>query len=159
MSAQIRTLKADITADLKTIAEIYAALDTYSGVATSDEQLIVRAYYLHNLYCAFESIFQRIAEVFGNQISDQAGWHAGLLHRMTLDIEGLRPRVLSDLSYDCLDELRRFRHLFRSAYRLHLDAERLALVHKKAQSLRLIYQADMERFLAFLDHLLQMEER
>jgi hypothetical protein len=67
--------------------------------------------------------------------------------------------IISDLSYDCLDELRRFRHLFRSAYRLHLDAERLALVHKKAQSLRLIYQADMERFLAFLDHLLQMEER
>lgn len=38
--------------------------------------------------------------------------------------------------------------LVRSAYRLHLDAERLALVHNKARSLQRIYQADVERFLA-----------
>jgi hypothetical protein len=125
MDAQIRTLKADIQADL------------------------------HNLYCAFEGIFQRIAGAFGNQISDQAGWHADLLRRMTLEIEGLRPRLLSDDAYDALDELRRFRHLFRSAYRLRLDAERLALVHRKARVLDQVYRADIERFLAFLDSLLK----
>jgi hypothetical protein len=56
-----------------------------------------------------------------------------------------------------LDELRRFRHLFRSAYRLHLDAERLALVCKKAQALKLLYDADMERFLTFLDSLSELD--
>jgi len=122
---------------------------------TGEEQLIVVAYYLHNLYCAFESILQRIAEVFGNHISDRAGWHADLLRRMTLDIEGLRPRLLSDEVYDNLDELRRFRHLFRSAYRLRLDAERLALVYRKARALEQIYQTDIEHFLTFLDSLLQ----
>ena len=157
MDTQIRTLKAYIAADLKAIANIYAAINRYSTVPTSDEQLIVVAYYLHNLYCAFESIFQRVAEVFGNQISERAGWHAELLRRMTLDIEELRPRLLGDEAYDNLDELRRFRHLFRSAYRLRLDAERLALVYKKAQVLEQIYQADIERFLAFLDSLLQVE--
>jgi len=154
MDTQIRTLKADIKADLKAVADIYAALNRYDSMPTGDEPLIAVAYYLHNLYCAFESIFQRIAQVFENQISDQAGWHADLLRRMTLDIEGLRPRLLSDEAYDSLDELRRFRHLFRSAYRLRLDAERLTLVYQKAQVLEQIYQADMERFLAFLDSLL-----
>jgi hypothetical protein len=157
MDTQIRTLKADIKADLKAIADIYAALNRYSSLPTGEEQLIAVAYYLHNLYCAFESIFQRVAEVFGNQIPDRSGWHADLLRRMTLDIEGLRPRLLSDKVYDTLDELRRFRHLFRSAYRLRLDAERLALVHKKARVLERIYQADLERFLAFLDSLLEGE--
>lgn len=76
---------------------------------------------------------------------------------MTLDIEGIRPRLLSDQAYDCLDELRRFRHLFRSAYRMRLDAERLALVYRKAQALEHVYQADIERFLAFLDTLAQVE--
>lgn len=76
---------------------------------------------------------------------------------MTLNIEGLRPRLLGDEAYDSLDELRRFRHLFRSAYRLRLDVERLALVYKRAQILEQIYQADVERFLAFLDSLLQGE--
>ena len=153
---QVRTLKADIASDLKAIAEIYAALDRYDAEPLSDDQAIIVAYHLHNLYCAFESIFQRVAEVFGNQVSDQAGWHADLLRRMTLDIEGLRPRLLSEQAYDCLDELRRFRHLFRSAYRLHLDVERLALVRRKALALEKNYQAEIERFLAFLDSLLRV---
>jgi hypothetical protein len=158
MDIHIRTLKADIAADSEAIADIYAAMARYETVPTGEEQLIALAYYLHNLYCAFESIFRRVAEVFGNQMSDRAGWHADLLRRMTLDIEGIRPRLLSDETYKNLDELRRFRHLFRSAYRLHLDADRLALVHKKARALKQVYRDDLERFLAFLESLLQIKE-
>ncbi len=157
MNVQIRALKADIIADLEVISDIYAAINRYGTVPASEEQLIVVAYYLHNLYCAFESIFQRIAEVFGNQISDRTGWHADLLRRMALNVEGVRPRLLCDRAYDGLDELRRFRHLFRGAYRLHLDAERLELVYKKARALEQVYQNDIERFMAFLDGLLQTE--
>ena len=157
MNAQIRTLKANVAADLSAIAEIFAKLDGYHGELTTEEQRIVVAYYLHNLYCAFESIFQRIAEVFGNQISDRAVWHADLLRRMTLDIEGLRPRLLSEQAYEALDELRRFRRLFRGAYRLRLDADRLALVYLKSELLKQAYAADIERFLGFLDDLLQVE--
>ena len=153
MNAQIQLLKADITADLEAIAEIYQALE-HCGTALGDEpQRIVVAYYLHNLYCAFESIFQRIAEVFGNHISERAGWHADLLRRMTLDIEGLRPRLLSAQAYDSLDELRRFRHVFRSAYRLRLDADRLALVYRKARQLEQVYQMDIQQFIGFLNEL------
>ena len=157
MNVQIQTLKAEIAADLKAIAEIYDALTEYDTRLTGDERVIVLAYYLHNLYCAFESIFQRVASVFGNQIADRSVWHAGLLRRMTLDIEGVRPRLLSDQSYDCLDELRRFRHLFRSAYRQRLDAERLALAYRRARVLEHVYRADIEQFLAFLDGLIRVE--
>ncbi len=152
MNAQIRTLKADIAAGMAGVAEIYTALHRYPDPATSEDHLISVAY-LHNLYCAFGSIFHRIAEVFENHLSERSGWHAGLLHRMTLAIEDVRPTVLGPASYDSLDELRRFRHLFRSAYRMHLDTERLALVRKKAHVLEQVYRADMERFLAFLDSL------
>ena len=157
VNAQIQVLKADITADLQAIAEIYTSLNAYPDTLPSQEQVIAVAYYLHNLYCAFESIFQRVAGVFENQIPDRTAWHAGLLHRMTLDIEGIRPHLISPAAFDSLDELRRFRHLFRSAYRLRLDPERLALVRRKAQALEAVYRADMDRFLGFLDSLLQTE--
>lgn len=157
MSVQIRALKADIVADLQVIAQIYATLNRYPDAPIDEEQAILVAYYLHNLYCAFESIFQRVAEVFENHISDQASWHAELLHRMTLDIEGVRPHVVSAEAFDSLDELRRFRHVFRSAYRLHLDPERLALVRRKARVLEAVYRTDTERFLAFLDNLAQSD--
>lgn len=86
-------------------------------------------------------------------MSDRAGWHADLLRRMTLDIEGVRPHVLSAQAYDSLDELRRFRHVFRSAYRLHLDPDRLALVDRRARALERVYRADIQQFLTFLDEL------
>jgi len=157
MNAQIRTLKADIAADIQAVTEIYASLNAYPDTPTGQEQVVTVAYYLHNLYCAFESIFQRVAEAFENQIPDRTTWHVELLHRMTLDIEGIRPRLISPAAFDSLDELRRFRHLFRSAYRLRLDPERLALVRRKARALEAIHRADMDRFLAFLDSLLQTE--
>lgn len=155
MHAKIQTLKAEILADAQAIVEIYAHLHRYDSVSTDEEDLIAIAYYLHNLYCACESIFQRVAEAFENHISDKAGWHAGLLYRMTLDIESIRPRLVHQQSYDGLDELRRFRHVFRSAYRLQLDAERLALVQHKAYAIEGTYQDDLKRFLTFLDSLLQ----
>ena len=158
MNVQIRTLKADIAADLRGISEIYSSLDGYPDVLVDQEQMIAVAYYLHNLYCAFESIFQRVAEVFENQITDRTTWHAELLRRMTLDIEGVRPYLIGSAALDSLDELRRFRHLFRSAYRLHLDPERLDLVRRKARALEAVYRVDMDRFLGFLDSLLQVEE-
>lgn len=77
---------------------------------------------------------------------------------MRLEIPGVRPRLISATAYDCLDELRRFRHIFRSAYRLELDADRLALVLRKARTLREIYRAEMERFLSFLDGLLSADK-
>lgn len=53
MDTQIRTLKADVNADLRAIADIYAALDRYGSSPTGEEQLIAVAYFLHNLYCSF----------------------------------------------------------------------------------------------------------
>ena len=158
MNEQIRTLKADLAADLQAIAEGFAALGRYAESPADEDQLIALGYRLHNLYSAFESVFQRVAETFENQISDRAGWHAELLHRMTLNIEGIRPALISRETYECLDELRRFRHLFRSAYRAPFgDAERLAVVRRKAQTLQRLYPADMARFVEFLNSLIAAE--
>jgi hypothetical protein len=154
MNGEIRALQAEIEADLEAIAEIYAALDRYGDRLDTEEGRIAAAYYLHNLYNAFENIFRRVAATFGNRVTSESGWHADLLRRMRLDIPGVRPHLISAAAYDYLDELRRFRHIFRSAYRLELDADRLILVLKKAQALREIYRAEIAQFLSFLDELL-----
>jgi hypothetical protein len=48
---------------------------------------------------------------------------------------------------EALDELLRFRHLFRSAYSARLDASRLELVLGAARCLRPLYRQQIERFL------------
>ncbi len=153
MRPEIQTLKAEINADLLSIAEIYVELDRLPADSDTKYRPIIEAYFLHTLYTAFESLFQRVARFFGNGVSDKSGWHADLLRRMSLDIEGIRPHVISREAYIALDELRRFRHLFRSGYRLHFEAERLAAVRRAAERLRSLHAADVGTFLRFLDAL------
>lgn len=151
MSEKLLLLERSIEADLELIEELYAALgDESPSPAMPEERLIALAYRLHNVYNAFENIFRNVADAFENSLDDQAGWHAQLLQRMRLDLTPVRPALIDDPAYEKLDELRRFRHLFRSAYGVKLDPERLALVFRKARELRPLARAQVTSFLGFV---------
>jgi hypothetical protein len=152
MNSQAALLKASIDADIREIEVLYERLANYAS-ATTTEQAIVAGYYLHNLYNAFENICLNVARTFENQVDDRSQWHAVLLKRMTLDVEGLRPKLLSTEVYQCLDELRRFRHVFRNAYTSELDPQRIAIVISQAQRLQNLYKADLDQFKVFLNSL------
>lgn len=154
MDDKIFVLIGSIRADLKTIARIYEELERHPLTEDANrDRLIIVAYYLHNLYNAFENIFLNIATAFENSMDDVQRWHTQLLERMRLDVMPLRPHVIDDKAYDALDELRRFRHVFRHAYGLQLDAARLQLVVNKALVLKSIYADQLERFITFLEQL------
>ena len=153
MNETIQLLKADIAADEQTIAELYNRLSVTWDTLDAPEQVIVVGYYLHNLYMAFEHVFERVAEAFENHIADKSQWHAQLLRRMSLDIPDMRPHLIDSQSYECLDELRRFRHVFRSAYTIKLDRDRLQLVIRRARRLQALYPGELMQFRQFLDQL------
>ncbi len=156
MNGKFIILINSIRRDLDAIAAIYDELERHPlSAETDNDVLIVIAYYLHNLYNAFENIFQNIAAVFENSIEDEGRWHAQLLERMGLDAMPLRPAVIDDAVYEALDELRRFRHLFRHSYMIELDPQRLQLVWRKALDLKGIYREQLEVFVAFLQDLVR----
>lgn len=151
MNEKYLILERSIQRDLQAIDRIYREIQTPALTdATEPETLIVLAYRLHNLYNAFENIFQNIATTFENNLDDATRWHIQLLQRMRLDVTPIRPAVIDDSAYDALDELRRFRHVFRYSYDLQLDAARLQLVLTKAAKLKLIYAPQLEQFLKFV---------
>jgi len=155
MNDKILLLISSLGRDLETIAAIYQALEEHPlDTDADDDTLIVVAYHLHNLYNVFENIFYSIAAVFENTVDEVERWHAQLLERMRLEVMPLRPAVIDDAAYDALDELRRFRHLFRHAYGVRLDPLRLALVMRQALALKAIYAAQLQRFVDFLHGLL-----
>jgi len=154
MDERTLVLTQQIQRDADSIAAIYAALDRHPLHADSDnDTLIVIAYHLHNLYNAFENIFQNIAAFFENSVEDKGRWHSQLLERMCLDVMPLRPAVIDRAAYDALDELRRFRHLFRHAYGIELDPLRLQLVMVKATALRAVYGEQLAGFVGVLRQL------
>ena len=153
MNAQLQLLKSDIQVEMAAIERIFNALSSDDTDLSDAKDAIVIGYYLHNLYNAFESVFKRVAESFENHIPDKSRWHSLLLERMGRDIEGIRPRLLSEAAIVCLDELRRFRHLFRHLYRYDLEAEGVERALKQANRLKCVYQKDLNQFIDFLNHL------
>jgi hypothetical protein len=151
MHEKLLVLERAIEEDLKVIEDLYDELRAAElGDSEPQEKLIVLGYRLHGLYNAFENIFRNVASSFANSLGEQAGWHQQLLQRMRLDLTPIRPALIDAATYERLDELRRFRHLFRSAYGLRLDALRLGIVLRKARELEHLYRPQLERFLEFL---------
>ena len=154
MNEKFLILERNVQSDLAVIERIYSELGE-PELAESDEQdaLIVVAYRLHSLYSAFENIFRNIATSFENHL-DPSSWHRQLLERMRLDLSPVRPAVIDKEAFEKLDEMLRFRHLFRTGYGLSLDALRLQLVVRKALELRSIYREQID---CFLDYLRKLE--
>lgn len=128
VNERIRVLIAEIDNDLKAMKDIEEQIDElYHSLNRDnivDRDKAALGYYLHNLYNAAESILKKIAGFFENSI-EGVGWHTDLLKRMTLEIDEIRPAVISKDSYSLLNELRKFRHLFRHAYDYELRWRRM----------------------------------
>ncbi|HEY4593603.1 MAG TPA: antitoxin [Thermoanaerobaculia bacterium] len=150
MREKYLVLDRNVRADLGTIDRLYEALGSPELAESSpQEELIVIAYRLHSLYMAFENIFRNIADAFENHVSKES-WHSEVLQRMRLDLTPLRPAVIDAEAFEKLDELRRFRHVFRTMYGLSLDPLRLQVVLRRALDLKRLYRDQIERFLTFL---------
>lgn len=153
MNEKFLILERNIQSDLAVIERIYSELgEPELSESDGQEALIVVAYRLHSLYSAFENVFRNIATSFENHL-DPSSWHRQLLERMRLDLSPVRPAVIDDGAYEKLDEMLRFRHLFRTGYGLKLDALRLQLVVRKALELKPIYRRHIDRFLEYLHSL------
>jgi|tagenome__1003787_1003787.scaffolds.fasta_scaffold20514935_1 hypothetical protein len=150
MNEKFLVLERSIQRDLEIVEQLYDALGLPDlEESEPQEVLIVVAYRLHNLYLAFENIFRNIAAAFENHL-DPASWHRQLLQRMRLDLTPLRPAIIDSEAYERLDEMLRFRHVFRTMYGLELDSLRLQVVLRKTLELKELYRPQMEHFLEFL---------
>lgn len=151
MKEKFLILERNIQEDLERIEKLYEDLGSPElDESVPQDPLILASYRLHGLYTAFENIFRNIAATFENQLNERAGWHRELLQRMRLDLTPIRPAVIDAEAYEKLDELLRFRHVFRSLYGVDLDPLRLQIVLRRALELKPLYRAQIERFLEFL---------
>ncbi len=103
-------------------------------------------YTLHAAYTAMENYFLRVVKAFENDVPRES-WHREVLDRMQLEVSGVRPALLDRDSTRLIDELRAFRHVFRSLYDERLDPERLALLQRRAPTARAAFARAHEAFL------------
>ena len=83
---------------------------------------------LHGVYTGIERIFDVIAKKIDQRFPTGDKWHRDLLEQMSVDIPKVRKAVITEETRVILDELRRFRHLVRSAYSCQLDEEKVLII-------------------------------
>ena len=118
-----------INEELDKIKQLLSELSECKG----DSHILKRAKgsILHDFYNACERIFELIAHRINGGIAAEQRWHKKLLYQMTMNIEGVRPPVISKKLAAELDEYLAFRHLFRNIYGFELESERLDELVKK----------------------------
>ncbi|MFQ6100785.1 MAG: hypothetical protein ACE5OS_06070 [Anaerolineae bacterium] len=148
----LTVLTSDVEAQMALIEDIFAGLERRAAGLEPDDEVRMEsvAYQIHNLYNAAEDLLKITAAHFENQIADSARWHTALLHRMTQEITGVRPPLLSQETYRLLNSLRGFRHFFRHAYAAPVEYAQLQINLDKARQLRPRLREDVERFLSQL---------
>ncbi|MEM8781188.1 MAG: hypothetical protein AAGF26_20520 [Cyanobacteria bacterium P01_G01_bin.49] len=146
-------LKTDLTNQMMTIKVISERLaERAQGITPEDPvRLESVAYQIHNLYNATEDFLKLVAAHFENQIADTARWHTLLLQRMSQEIPGIRPALLSQKTYILLNSLRGFRHFFRHAYGVPIDYEQLQINLNKSFQLYSCLDRDLKQFFTALE--------
>lgn len=157
----LRRLAAELDNEYKFIVRCGSNLAKFSdrwNQGVDDEiALIAVAYELHNTYNAFEAYFLRVSKHFENHLPPH-NWHAELLQKMTLDIPGIRKALLDESFGAELDELRRFRHVFRNLYKSVLKPEHVRLVLSTGQEGVKRFVACHKSFRDWLDALIRSED-
>ena len=102
--ATFAILKAELDECWRNIRFIYDRMDQRRrNFHETAEGLDSIAYQMHNPYSAYEGLFETVTHFFENRIEGER-YHAHLLRRMKLEIEGIRPALISHEAFPLLDE-------------------------------------------------------
>lgn len=102
--------------------------------------------YLENLYMGVERVFRLIAKEIDQTTPSGESWHMQLLKQMSLEFHHIRSAVISQETYEQLNELRGFRHVARSLYTYDLDSQRVIQLNRKIERCYEIFMRNISDF-------------
>ena len=117
MKNQLHWLARRIRDELEEIAQVVQRVETgWQKVQQSNDDYYLDGVglNLHGFFSGLERIFELIATRIDGAKPTGENWHQALLQQMTAEVPGIRPAVISQATYNQLDEYRGFRHVVRN---------------------------------------------
>lgn len=105
---------------------------------------------LHSLYGGLERLFELIATAIDGTLPQGANWHRILLEQMAVEVSGVRPAVISEITSEALDEYRGFRHVVRHVYAFQFDAVRIQRLVEGMSTVFARVRSELSAFADFL---------
>lgn len=138
------------------IARDWSAVESHRERASSVEpdaggaEAALVAVSLHHAYQAFESLLERVARALELPVPAGPRAHQELLDDAALDVPGVRDAVVDEPAARAWQRVLRFRHFFRHAYLVELDAVELGKVRACLDEAVVSTRPRVERLLASL---------
>jgi len=147
---EITVFLAEFDYQIEQIINVYSILEkkkiVFRKKTVVREMVESTGYWLHNLYSAFEDLFKLTAGFWENNVKTKGDFHINILKRMLVHIEQVRPALISEESYQFLNELRGFRHVFRHAYSFGMDDERVSFLLFRVLKKKELLMQDLQKF-------------
>ena len=118
-------IRKEIEEDLTALERIDGEYQSIPDNVPKWMVLRTKASLLHDFYTGLERIFSRVASELNGGLPNTEQWDRDLLRDMSLDLESIRPPVITKKLYKSLIPYLRFRHLFRNLYGFELDEEKM----------------------------------
>ena len=83
---------------------------------------------------------------YNNKV-DKKEWHSALLKRMLLEIEDVRPKVISKDLFKRLLDYKNFRHFFRNAYLFELDWDKMKGLVNDFEKTVGLFEMEIQKFI------------
>ncbi len=147
---EIPVLVAEIKDELSKLDILSQKLSSQVNRTNKEEVAESAALRLHNFYTGCERIFKLIVSEVNGGVPHELDWHKRMLTQVSLEIEDIRPAVISLKTRKDLEELLRFRHVVRNIYRFELKPERIETLIDLTISLFPRFTKEVENFMAFL---------
>ncbi len=109
-----------------------------------------KASIFHDFYTGVERIFVKLAQELNGGVPKTDQWHKELLFQMTLELEDVRPPVVSTDLFTQLEHFLRFRHLFRNVYGFDLSKEKLMELESCFEPVNSAFRKQIGVFLQWL---------
>ncbi len=108
---------------------------------------------LHGFYAGLEKIFDTIAKVIDESVPVGSSWQQDLLKQMTYEIRNVRPHVITQKTFDSLDEYRGFRHVVRNVYTFKLSIRRMKPLVEHLDKVFDRTKNDISLFIEFIENI------
>lgn len=154
-ASEIEEVAAEIEEELRKLSRLEADIgrgrdELRNDPARADIHYGNLALKLHNFYTGCERIFRIIASELNSALPSNYDWHKRLLQRMSLEMGGRRPAVISQELRCALEEFLAFRHVVRSIYGYELDPERMNRLLDKYPSAWERFRREMGHFVRWI---------
>ena len=147
------SIQERINQELDKISQALQQLEMFLKQLTNQSEAIYQeafvnsiALNLQGIYTGIERIFQVIAKEIDLRVPTGDKWHRDLLEQMTVDIPHVRNAVITEETRLILDELRRFRHVVRSAYSFQLDEKKVLVIASQISNCHQVFINEIQLF-------------